>query len=95
MLSLFFGQLFRSPKWLDPRPDQVVSLRLERVGLGIPSRPLAVGGVNLVQAPEKKAERGVNYKGETKGVPLFTSLTLNISRIEVDIEGLEVVRGQR
>ena len=95
MLSLFFGQLFRSPKWLDPRPDQVVSLWLERVGLGIPSRPLAVGGVNLVQAPEKQAERGVNYKGEIEGVPLFTSPTLNISRIEVDIEVLEVVRGQR
>ena len=95
MLSLIFGQLFRSPKWLDPRPDQVVSLRLERVGLGIPSRPLAVGGVNLVQAPKKQAERGVNYKGETEGVPLFTPPTLNISRIEVDIEGLEVVRGQR
>ena len=32
----------------------------------------------------------MNYKGETDGVPLFTSLTLNISRIEVDIEGLGV-----
>ena len=42
VLSQFFGQRFRSPEWLDPRPDQVVSLRLERVGLGIPSRPLAV-----------------------------------------------------
>ena len=94
-MSLFFGQLFRSPKWLDPRQDQVVALWLERVRLGIPSHPLAVGGVNLVQAPEKQAERGVNYKGETEGVPLFTSPTLNISRIEVDIEGLEVVRGQR
>ena len=42
LLSLVFRQLFKSPKWLDPRRDQVVSLRLERVGLGIPSRPLAV-----------------------------------------------------
>ena len=95
LLSLFFGQRFRSPKWLHPRPDQVVSLRLERVGRGIPSRPLAVGGVDLVQAPEKQAERGVNYKGETEGVPLFTSPMLNISGIEVDYRGLEVVRSQR
>ena len=65
----------------------MVSLRLERVGLGIPSRTLAVVGVNLVQAPEKQAERGVNYKGETEGVPLFTSPTLNISRIEVVCRG--------
>ena len=42
VLSLVFRQRFRSPKWLDPRPDRVVSLRHERVGLGIPSRPLAV-----------------------------------------------------
>jgi len=32
----------------------------------------------------------VNYKGETEGLPLFTSPTLNISGIEVDIEGLGV-----
>ena len=31
----------------------------------------------------------MNYKGETEGAPLFTSPTLNISRIEVDIDGLE------
>ena len=43
----------------------------------------------------KRKREHVNYKGETEGVPLFTSPTLNISRIEVDIEGLEVVRGQR
>ena len=42
-----------------------------------------------------KDKRTVSYKGETEGVPLFTSPTLNISWIEVDIEGLEVVRGQR
>ena len=42
-----------------------------------------------------KDKRTVSYKGGTEGVPLFTSPTLNISGIEVDIEGLEVVRGQR
>ena len=53
MLSLVFGQRFRNRKWLGPRPDQVASLRFERVGLGIPSRPLAVGDVYLVQTPKK------------------------------------------
>ena len=52
LLSQFFGQRFRSRRRLDPRPDQVVSSRLERVGLGIPSRPLAVDDLYLVQAPE-------------------------------------------
>ena len=30
----------------------------------------------------------MNYKGETGGVPLFTSPTLNISVIEVEYSGL-------
>ena len=42
MFSLVFGQLFKSLKQSDPRPDQEVSLRVERVGLGIPSRPLVL-----------------------------------------------------
>ena len=81
-MSLVFGKLFRSLKRFDPRPDQVVAFGLERVGLGIPSRPLAVDDDCLVSTPESK-KRSVNYKGETEGVPLFTSPTLNISRIEV------------
>ena len=35
----------------------------------------------------KSRERNVNYKGETEGVPLFTSSTLNISRIEMEYRG--------
>ena len=38
----------------------------------------------------KSKQVDVNYKGETEGLPLFTSPTLNISEIEVDIEGLSV-----
>ena len=53
MLSLVFGQLFRNQEGLDPRPDQVISLWLERVRLGIPSLPLAVDDVYPVQTPEK------------------------------------------
>ena len=52
-LSPVFGELFRSPKRFDPRPDQVVAFRLERAGLGIPSLPLAIDDVYLVQTPEK------------------------------------------
>ena len=35
----------------------------------------------------KREQKGVNYKGETEGLPLFTSPTLNISRIEVEYRG--------
>ena len=41
----------------------------------------------------KREQKGVNYKGETEGLPLFTSPTLNISRIEVVDRGL-VFRGR-
>ena len=85
-MSLVFGQQFRSPKRFDPRPDQVVAFGIERVGLGIASRPSAVDDVCLVSIPEKW-EENVNYKEETEGVPLFTSPTLNISRIEVGKRG--------
>ena len=81
MLSLVFGQRFRNRKRLDPRPDQVISLRFERVGLGIPSLPLAVDDVYLVQTPEKQ-KKDCELQRENRGVPLFTSPTLNISRIE-------------
>ena len=64
MLSLVFGKRFRSPKRFDQRPDQVVVFGLERVGLGIPSRPLAVGDVYYVQAPEKQAGRCEIQKGK-------------------------------
>ena len=32
----------------------------------------------------------MNYKGETEGMPLFTSSTLNIRRIEVEYRGFSV-----
>ena len=34
-----------------------------------------------------KDKSAVSYKGETEGVPLFTSPMLNISRIEVEYRG--------
>ena len=37
---------------------------------------------------------GVNYKGETEGLPLFTSPTLNISRIEVEYRGFECLEAK-
>ena len=40
----------------------------------------------LAGIPEKD-KRTVSYKGETEGVPLFTSPTLNISGIEVEYRG--------
>ena len=73
MLSLVFGQLFRSPKRFDPRPDQVVAFGLERVGLGIPSRPLAVGDVYYVQATEKQAGRCELQRGNRGVAPVYLS----------------------
>ena len=73
VLSLIFGQLFRSPEWLDPRPDHVVSLRLERVGLGIPSRPLAVGEAHLVSIPEKQERDCELQRGNRGGAPVYLS----------------------
>ena len=39
----------------------------------------------------KSKKEIVNYKGETGGVPLFTSPTLNISGIEVEYRGFRGV----
>ena len=36
----------------------------------------------------------MNYKVETKGVPLFTSLTLNINRIEVEYRGFKCLEAK-
>ena len=73
MLSLVFGQLFRSLKQLDPRPDQVVSLWLERVGLGIPSRPLAVDDACLVLTPEKRVRKCELQRGNRGGASVYLS----------------------
>ena len=85
-MSFVFGQRFKSLKQLDPRPDRVISFWLERVGLGIPGHLLAWMSVAFVGTPEIRGKH-VNYKGKTEGVPLFTSPTLNISRLEVGKRG--------
>ena len=87
-MSLVCGQLFRSLKRFDPRPDRVVAFGLDRVGLGIPSRPIAWILIELAGTPEIR-EKHVNYKWEREGMPLFTSPTLNIMRIEVECRGVQ------
>ena len=42
----------------------------------------------------KHRKECVNYKGETEGVPLFTSPTLNISRIEVEYRGFKCLEAK-
>ena len=88
MLSLIFGQQWRSSERFDPMSDQVVAFKLERPELGVPSSSLAVN--DLPRPPRySEIEGKVNYKLETEGLPLFTSLTLNIRRIEVEERCLE------
>ena len=71
MLSLVFGQRFRNQKRLDPRPDQVVSLWLERVGLGIPSLPLAIDDDHLASTPEKQERMCELQRGNRGGASVY------------------------
>ena len=94
LMSLLFGQRFRSSKQFDSRSDQVVAFELERPELDIPSSSVAVVGLFRPSLILKEKET-MNYEWETEGVPLFASSTLNTSGIEWSIEVLEGFRGQR